>query len=462
MNFDLTHIILYHSLIVLGEFIIMFTFVHMIYKRRSPVSMIAWFLFMILLPYVAVVLYFIFGFRKRKSQYLKRPISLKEQTYQQHHINPICDILKSYSIADVSMHEHFRLSSDAQKSYEWLIEQIHQAQTSIYFSTYVLKYDYVTKRIFDALIQKANAGVSIKILADTLGSWQLYFSPYRRKKLQRAGIEIRFFMPIFQMPFRNYINLRNHRKIYLFDNHKVISGGINLASEYIGYDANVSRWEDMLFMVEGQSVARYFEIFTSDWYYATKEQLVFQPPDTKGKGHTALQVVPSGPDMEHDVLYEALLSAIYSATTRIWIVTPYFVPDASILQALIIAQHKGIDVKLITPKQSNHVLADLARNSYIHELEESGIEVALHHGVMLHAKAILFDDDSVMLGSVNLDNRSLFLNYEIATFIYSKDIIEEIKTWMRTLLSDSSRDTKEISSIMKILENAMRIVAPQL
>ena len=462
MNFDLTHIILYQGLIVLGEFIIMFALVHMIYKRRSPVSMIAWFLFMILLPYVAVVLYFIFGFRKRKNQYLKRPIPFKEQTYQQHNINPICDILKSYSIADVCLHEQFRLSSDAQKSYEWLIEQINHAHTSIFFSTYVLQYDPMTKKIFEALIRKAHQGVRVKILADTLGSWQLYFSPYRRKKLQWEGIEVQFFMPIFQMPFRNYINLRNHRKIYLFDNRKVISGGINLASEYIGYNTNVSRWEDMLFMVEGESVVRYFEIFASDWHYATGERLVFQPQDNLPRGYTALQVVPSGPDMEHDVLYEVLLSAIFSAKKRIWIVTPYFVPDASILQALIIAQHKGVDVKLITPKQSNHVLADLARNSYIQELEESGIEVALHDGVMLHAKAMLFDESSVMLGSMNLDNRSLFLNYEIATFVYSKDIIEEIKAWMHTLLADSSRNTKEVSSIMKILENLMRIIAPQL
>jgi cardiolipin synthase len=265
------------------------------------------------------------------------------------------------------------------------------------------------------------------------------------------------------MPFRNYINLRNHRKIYLFDNKTVLSGGMNLSNEYLGPNIDESRWQDILFLAQGSSAELFFELFASDWFYASEERLIFTNKKVDNySGDTFIQVVPSGPDMPNDVLYEALLCAIYSAKERIWIVTPYFIPDASLIQALLIAKHQGVDVKLITPKQSDNFITNLTRGSYMRELEEAGIEVSLYNGAMLHAKAILFDNSSTMLGSVNLDNRSLFLNYEVATFVYSEKVILDIERWMNKLLANSSIGTANISTAKRILENSMRIIAPQL
>ncbi|MCW8954115.1 MAG: phospholipase D-like domain-containing protein, partial [Sulfurimonas sp.] len=264
-------------------------------------------------------------------------------------------------------------------------------------------------------------------------------------------------------PFRNYINLRNHRKIFIFDNIKVLSGGMNISDDYFGETADKTRWEDMLFLVEGASAEQYFDIFASDWLYASEEQLMFScDAKANNTGDTFVQVVPSGPDMSNDALYETLLSAIYSAKERIWIVTPYFVPDKSIIQALVIAKHKGLDIKLITPKKTNHRIVNLVRASYMRELKEVGIEVSRYNGAMLHAKAILFDNSTTMLGSVNLDNRSLFLNYEVATFVYSDKVTQDIQLWMQRLLSNSSIGTQEVSTIKRILENLMRVMAPQL
>jgi cardiolipin synthase len=173
-------------------------------------------------------------------------------------------------------------------------------------------------------------------------------------------------------------------------------------------------------------------------------------------------VVPSGPDIPTDALYEALLNAIYNAKERIWIVTPYFVPDENMIQALVIAHHKGVDVKLITPKNSDHLLADLARSPYMRELDEIGAEVVLYEGEMLHAKAILFDDLGGMVGSVNLDNRSLFLNYEVVTFVYSSQFIESIEGWMKVLMDHSSRGMKRPSKVREAVENIMKVFAPLL
>jgi cardiolipin synthase len=417
---------------------------------------------MILVPYIAVLIYLVFGLRKRENRYKKSKIKLHKhsQTYQKS--NPIHDVLRSYGISDATENDSFELYTDPVKAYEKFISCINDAKTSIYISTYIFEYDNVTKKIIEALTKKAEDGVKIKILIDSLGSLGLYLFQKRLKRLREAGVKVEFFMPIFQMPFRNYINLRNHRKIYIFDDKKVMSGGMNISNAYFGPNANKERWEDILFFSEGKSAELFFEIFASDWYYASEEKISFVKSTTQNSGNTFLQVVPSGPDMSKDILYEALLCAIYSAKVRIWIVTPYFIPDDSLIQALIIAKHKGIDVKLITPKESNHIIINLARGSYMRELEEVGIEVALYNGVMLHAKALLFDNTSVMLGSVNLDNRSLFLNYEVATFVYSVNVINNIELWMNKLLLNSSTGIKKVSKLKIIFENLMRIFTPQL
>jgi cardiolipin synthase len=300
-------------------------------------------------------------------------------------------------------------------------------------------------------------------MIDSIGSWALYFSSYKLKALKKSGVKIEFFMPIFRMPFRNYINLRNHRKIYLFDNKKVLSGGMNLSNEYFGPVSDTQRWEDMLFLIEGQSSKQFFDIFASDWLYASGEKLDIEGVEaTKSFGNSIVQVIPSGPDMPNDALYEALLCAIYAAQEKIWIVTPYFIPDATLIQALIIAKKRGLDIKLITPKKSNQLMADLARSLYLSELEEVGIDVWLYEGAMLHAKAMLIDHSSVMLGSVNLDNRSLFLNYEVATLVYSSDVITEVEKWMTTLKYRADLGREKTSKFRRILENFMRIIAPQM
>ena len=462
ISLNFANIFLYNSLIIVSDVLTILVFIHMIYKKRTPTGIIAWLLFMILVPYVAVLLYLIFGLRKRENRYKKNPITLQKRTQIFHKQNPIHDILKSYGIADATGNEYFELFTDSVGAYEKLLSCIKDAQTSIYISTYIFVFDEVTKEIIDELIKKAKEGLEIKLLMDSLGSLGLYIFQNKLKELKRAGVKVEFFMPVFKMPFRNYINLRNHRKIYIFDNKKVLSGGMNISHEYFGPNIDKARWKDIFFLCEGASAELFFEIFASDWFYASQEKIEFIKNDTVNVGDTFLQVVPSGPDMRQDVLYEALLCAIYSAKKRIWIVTPYFIPNDSIMEALIIAKHKGVDVKLITPKDSNHFLVNLTRSSYMRELEEVGIEVALYNGAMLHAKAILFDNTSTMLGSVNLDNRSLFLNYEVAVFVYSHKTIADIELWMNKLLLSSSDGLKKISTSRVIVENLMRIIAPQL
>jgi cardiolipin synthase len=270
-------------------------------------------------------------------------------------------------------------------------------------------------------------------------------------------------MPLLRLPYQNHINLRNHRKIYLFDENVLLSGGMNLSEEYMGPEKNSSRWEDVLFRTQGEATYQYAQIFEDDWSYATGQPLRQATVTQKAHhGDAYIQVVPSGPDIRGDALLEALISAIYKAKQRIWIVTPYFVPGECFSRALKIARHRGIDVKLITPRVSNHLIADLSRSSYMRELAENDIDLVLYRGNMLHGKAMLIDSSAVMIGSVNIDNRSLLLNYEVISFAYSEKIICEIENWMKKFISDSDTRLPEASGLRRVTENFMRILAPQL
>jgi len=447
----------------LGELLIFLTLLHMLYKRRSPANILSWLLAMIIFPYIAIIFYLILGTRKR--HHTQKRVNLSDSQNPIDSSNPIDGILRNNGIPGATSDNHIILYFDGMEAYQTLIEQIKTAKRSIFLSTYVFKNDSVTQELLVNLIEKAMQGVKVRLLIDAVGSYQSYFFPKNLKKLKAAGGEVVFFMPLLRMRNQNYINLRNHRKIYLFDSTFLLSGGMNLSAEYMG-PVNTKdegkRWNDLLFYAQGPMVQYYAEIFAADWAYATSTAYTCPDIHYEKCADTYLQVVPSGPDIKGDPLYESLLSSIYFAKQRIWIVTPYFVPDDGLLKALVIAAHRGVDVTLITPKHSNHLIADLARSSYMRELEEKGAKLALYNGTMLHAKAILIDNVGTMIGSVNFDYRSLFLNYEVVSFAYSKDLISQVDHWMQDLQLNCTQGMLPAKKQRRILENFMRILAPQL
>jgi cardiolipin synthase A/B len=172
--------------------------------------------------------------------------------------------------------------------------------------------------------------------------------------------------------------------------------------------------------------------------------------------------VASGPDVEGDPLYEALVSVIFAARRRFWVVTPYFVPDELLTRALDLAGRRGVDVRLVVPARSNHLSADLARGSYLRQVHDAGGHVLLFEPVMLHAKAVLVDDDLAVIGSANMDMRSLFLNYEVAVFLYSRAQVEATAAWMRALMDECKLGLPARSRTRELAENVVRLLAPLL
>lgn len=219
-------------------------------------------------------------------------------------------------------------------------------------------------------------------------------------------------------------------------------------------------------MLEGPATQHYLSIFRSDWQFATGKQL--SDPLDHGQtisptvGNATVQVVPSGPDVSDDPLYSALVSAFFNAKQRLWIVTPYFVPDETLAQALHLAAHRGVEMQVLIPERSNHRLADLARGPYLRDLQAAGGQVLLYQGGMLHGKALLADDTLAVIGSANFDMRSLFLNYETGLLVYSQAEIQEIHDWIKELASGCRIGVGTVGELRDIGEGVARMMAPML
>jgi cardiolipin synthase A/B len=462
MSENVFYFVLVQSTAIMSGILVLGVLGHMVYQRREPPSMIAWLLAIILLPYFAVPLYFIFRSRKLKRREKTVFKLAKKGEIPDQDATRIDMVLRNNGIAGATRGNRFFFYTDGVRAYNIIMEQISSAQQSILISTYVLRPDNVGRNILAALTKKAESGIQVKLLIDCIGSLPLYLYQLPLRKLKKAGGRVAFYMPLLTRPFQNYINLRNHRKIFIFDDKTVLSGGMNITREYIGPSPCRNRWQDLLFFIQGPAVFHYLEIFTADWNHTASDKLALPDFMPAPAGDTNIQVVPSGPDIQNDALYEALLSAVFSAQERIWIVTPYFVPDKSLMQALVIACHRGVDVRLITPSSSNHLIADLSRSGFMRDLDSKGVKVCLYPHGMIHAKAILYDRRGVIMGSANFDQRSLFLNYEVVSFAYSRAVIDQCEEWMAQLLDKCECHMPAANRWRRLSENFMSVFAPLL
>lgn len=456
--FELTFL---NLLIIASQVFVFFILLHMLYQRRTPQSLTVWLLVLFLLPFIGVLLYLLIGTRKINSRRDKLNIELNpiQEASSEHTID---NLLRQNNIAGVTDSNSFSLIPESVDAYNEVIESLSKANKSIYIATYVYANDVTGQAISTLLSKKAQEGVEVYLLLDAMGSIPIYLWQKPLKIMRQSGVKVAFFQSGLIRPIKNRINLRNHRKMFIIDQKILLSGGMNISDEYMGKESETKRWRDILFRSQGPVVYHYFEVFRADWQYACGEVLTLPLVDTHKYGNTQMQVVPSGPDLETDALYEALLQSMYNAKERIWIVTPYFVPDNAFMQALIIAKKRGMDVRLITPDESDHIIADLGRSAYMRELSESDIPIARFSSGMLHAKAILIDHSMVMIGSANIDYRSLFLNYELVSLCYSEDVMIEVEEWMEMLMSHSHYKIPNQGHIRLLLENIMKIFAPML
>ena len=438
---------------------------HLLRERRSPTSTLAWLIAILFIPYIGVPLYLILGGRKmiRKAG-TKANLSVENQ-------NSPGDVDVGHAplfetgdgIFPASAHNHISLIPEGEQAFRTIIDLIHNAERTIYIATFILGKDETGRAIVRALAEKASQGVKVFLLLDALGSVRI--SRKFLSQLTAAGGEVAFFMPMIHWPFRGRANLRNHRKLIVCDHTTAVIGGMNLASEYMGPRSTMDHWQDLSLLIQGPVVDHATDIFRSDWSFAANTELECKStakPALESKPDGLAQLIASGPDVRYDSLRNAILTSVFKAKHRIWIVTPYFIPDEFLLEALCIAGRRGVDVSITIPERSNHRLADLAREGYLSRIQEVGAGVWLYEPRMLHAKAILVDNTLAIVGSANMDMRSLLLNYEVALCIYDTQLINLLENWMLGLRKDSSKRAMQPNASFEILKGMGRLLAPLL
>ncbi len=437
------HWFLTHSVVSIATDLLVLWFVLSLLRQRRPAgNTIAWLLSVLLIPYLGIPLYLVIGGRKL-AQRGKLPLVAQ----------PECGVLgvPPTTLASVEWLD------DGVRAFDCFLSQIRGARRSIRIVTFVVIDDETGRALVQALLERAREGLEVRLLIDDL----LRFHAPRKllRELVRAGGRVERFMPLLHVPFRGHGNLRNHRKIAVFDGERAIVGGMNFGREYMGPRPDPERWRDLSLLVSGAAVVELDRVFRADWQFACAEQLA--PAARLAAGEIPVSVVPSGPDAASDPIYDADLTAIFRAERRIWIATPYFVPDEALVRALLIAVRRGVEVRVLTPARSNHALSDFAAASCLRDLSAAGV-VIQRFAKMLHAKTLLVDDTLSVVGSANFDMRSLFLNYEIALFFSGKAEIERLALWFEAGFADSSIGPPQAGMLRSALDDAARLVAPLL
>lgn len=424
---------------------------HILREKKPPTSTIAWLLLLIIHPYIGFLLYVLLGSRKYKNE---KPIIPKSPDEGAGTDNPIQHILLLSGSAPPCWTEKISLKKTGSEAYESLMNLIRDATTSIYIETYIFKNDHVGKLILSELTEKAKQGMDVRILLDSIGAHLPSHPSFGEFK--RAGGKFQMFLPVFKRP-----NLRNHRKQIIIDHRISMIGGMNIGDEYLGPHDSGNAWLDLAVEIHGALTLELEKVFLSDWAFATDEALELPVSQQTHSGENYGQVVRSGPDVLSDPIYDLLLTSFFRAKERIWITTPYFIPDEALAKALELAARRGVDVRLCMPLKSNHLLADLGRRTYLQQLWSSGVKVYFYP-TMLHAKATLVDAGYAFVGSANMDARSLLLNYEIGICVYDEKSIEGFEAWNKELFAKSSTEFKALTFTEELIGGVARLFSPLL
>ena len=406
---------------------------HSLHQRRHPSAAIAWVLGILLVPYLTLPLYLAFGSRKvvppNPAQGARR--AAVAATY-----GPAAraqQLGMAMGLPAPVAYQALCIHQDGRQALCALRRDICGACRTLEVSTFIFGRDVLGDEIAELLKQKARAGVRVRLLIDGIG---IYLGGYPDLVgLTEAGVEVLRFVPPFRSPKRGRTNLRNHRKMVIADESRLWCGGRNLSAEYFEGDPRPilgsTPWLDLTFDLAGGLAAQAQQQFEQDWAFAT-ERLAPPSPGSEPPppGARALaQLVASGPDQPDDTIFTLLVSGCFTSQRRILAVTPYFVPDTTLLTALTLAARRGIAVDLVLPASSNHRLADFVRHRSLRDLVAAGARVWLHPR-MLHAKAVMIDDDFALAGSANLDGRSLFLNYEMMVAFYERRAVRGFAAWV--------------------------------
>jgi len=417
------------SLIITGfEILGILTAIHAIMTVRTPQGAIAWFFPLVLFPFLALPLYWIFG-RNRFQGYLQprragetevhRIVSEALDEYRRDFGAQLTGAAARFEVCEKLAGLPFvsgnklRLLIDGQETFDAIFEGIESAKEYVFVEFFIIHDDELGREFKRRLVDKAREGVRVSLIYDAVGSHSLPGSYIR--DLTEAGVEVLSFRTTRGWKNRFQLNFRNHRKIVVIDGKRAFVGGLNVGDEYMGRSEKFGPWRDTHMEIVGPAVSGVQLAFAEDWHWSSSGRHLeanWEAERAADPGQDVL-VLPTGPADELESCGLAFLHFIQAARERIWIASPYFVPENDIMAALKLAALRGVDVRIMLPNKADHLLVYLSSFSFIATSELGGVKFYRYEPGFLHQKAVLVDDDFSAIGTANFDNRSFRLNFEI-------------------------------------------------
>ena len=416
---------------------------HVVLTGRSPEGTIAWALSMILFPWVAVPLYWIFG-RNKFDQYAEvirdsleecRPLlEISGQAIEKCASGPINAIAGHSRALFESIAPHpftggnrAKLLIDGETTFKEIFDAIALARNYILVEYYMFKADSIGREFSDRLIAKAKTGVHVHLIYDEMGSGSLPW--HFVEKLRQGGVQL----SSFGAPRRSWaplrMNFRNHRKIVVVDGATAFLGGINVGDEYLSRDRSIGYWRDTHLRLDGPAALAVQASFLIDLAWASEypmPRLSWTPFRPQGASDNVL-VLPTGPADFIEACSLFFIESICSARKRLWLASPYFVPDDAVVKALQLAACRGVEIRIVMPKRSDNRLVSLAGLTFLEELDMPNVHFFSYHKGFMHHKVMLIDDKFATVGTANMDNRSFRLNFEISAVVSGEKFVKDVE-----------------------------------
>lgn len=459
-----------------GALSIVLTIPWILMTKKEASSAIAWCLVVFMLPILGPLFFVIFGY-----QHVHRPLRRKREHRKHFHARdagsgreagtsedqgPMATLARRFGASPVIDGNRVELFHDGTLAFKGLLEAIGAARHHIHLEYFIIQPDSACDALFLRLIERARAGVEVRLLYDAMGSRRL--KKRHLRGLTDAGVRSSVFLPLNPLRRRIQVNMRNHRKIAVIDGEVAFTGGLNVGQEYLGLVDRFGYWRDSQVRVEGPAVRALQRIFIEDWDFASGETLngpAYLPGLAQAGAH-AVQVIASGPDRDLNGIRELYFAAILQARKRLWIASPYFVPDSGVRDALCLAAYRGVDVRLLGQHHPDKWIPYFAGRYYWADILAAGGRVYQYTNGMMHSKVILVDEECASVGSANLDNRSLHLNFEVNCLFYSRELVHALS---RAMEIDFGRSIELDWPVYqkrplagRVIENGCRLLSPLL
>lgn len=447
---------LFGDVVLLLQVLGVFAAAHALMHTRTPQGTIGWVLGLLLLPALTLVPYLFLG-ASRFRGYLKRHRGVLPRQRQ---AAPPDDGEKRYAALATMLGRPFRgghrvrLLVDGDATFEAIFAAIAEARHTLLVQFFIFHDDGLGRRMQQALLERAAAGVRVCVLYDGVGSHDL---PRRYVETLRAGGVAIHPFATNRLRNRFQLNFRNHRKIVVVDGARAFIGGLNVGDEYLGLKPPLAPWRDTHMELAGPAVADLQQLFADDWEWITGAPPPLHPaPATDGNARVL--AVACGPADPQETGSLFVTAAINAARRRIWLTTPYFVPDHSVRAALQLAAFRGVDVRVLIPARADHRTVFLASTLHAHYALRAGVRVFRYQPGFLHQKVLLVDDDCAAVGSVNLDTRSFRLNFEASALVLDADFARQVEAMLERDFAQSREvDAREYHAAPYLRRVAMHV-----